>query len=119
MKKKETKRSRVASDILEGLTELHDAVRNGEALDHRFTVRTVELVLKPRDLSSAEIQTLRAKLGASQEIFGAVLGVSADAVQSWEQGRRQPSEVALRMMHFFIRNPKLFRQQIQMKSHAA
>jgi hypothetical protein len=42
------KRSRVASEILEGLTELRDAVRGKVPLDRKFTVRTVEKVLKPR-----------------------------------------------------------------------
>ena len=67
-KKQNTKRSRVASEILEGLTELHEAVPSGASLDHTFTVRTVELVLKPKDLDPEEIRVLHAKLPATNDL---------------------------------------------------
>ncbi len=110
-------RSRVASEVLEGLTELENAVRDGVPLDQKFTVRTVELVLKPIVLDPEEIKLLRLSLGTSQAVFAAVLGISIDLVQAWEQGRREPSASVLRMMHIFKKNPKLFMDQIQFKSN--
>jgi putative transcriptional regulator len=115
-KAKQKKRSRVASEALEGLAELRDAVESGVPLDQKFTVRTVELDLKPREIRPEEIKILRHHLGASQAVFAAVLGVSTDAVQSWEQGRRPPGHTALRMMHMFKHHPKLFVQQIHLRS---
>src|ERR1044071_2266594 len=38
-----------------------------------------------------EIPKLRKKLGLSQSKFAAVLGISIDTLQNWEQGRRQPA----------------------------
>jgi putative transcriptional regulator len=108
-------RSRVAAEILEGLTELDRAVRDRIPLDQKFTVRTVELVLKPKGMDSEEIRLLRLGLKVSQAVFAAVLGVSVDLVQAWEQGRRDPSDSMLRMMHIFNDNPKLFMKQIQLK----
>jgi putative transcriptional regulator len=111
-------RSRVAAEVLEGLLEFEDAVRSGVPLEQRFTVRTVKLVVRPEKMSGAEIRRLRLKLLASQSIFAAVLGVSKDAVQSWEQGRRPPGDSALRMMRIFRDEPALFFRQIMLKPAA-
>ncbi|PYL01612.1 MAG: transcriptional regulator, partial [Verrucomicrobia bacterium] len=35
-----------------------------------------------------DIVKVRSKLGLSQSKFAAVLGISADTLQNWEQGRR-------------------------------
>ncbi len=112
----EKKRSRVANEILEGLTALRDAVSEGVPLGKRFTVRTVKLVLTPEEMPAEQIRMLRSHLSASQSVFAAVLGVSVDALQSWEQGRRAPSESARRMMHIFKDDPKLFTKQIRLKA---
>ena len=112
-------RSRVAAEILEGLQELEATVRSGIPLAQRFTVRTVKLVVRPHPMNSSGIRRLRARLSASQAVFAAVLGVSADAVQSWEQGRRPPSASALRMMHMFEEQPDLFSRQILLRPVAA
>lgn len=109
------RRSRVAAEIFEALTALQDAVASGTPLAQRFTVRTVRLVLQPPRRSPAKIRHLRLALSASQAVFAAVLGVSPDAVQSWEQGRRPPSDSALRMMAIFQEHPDLFARQIQLK----
>src|SRR6266496_4090787 len=38
-----------------------------------------------------DIVKVRSKLGLSQSKFAAVLGISADTLQNWEQGRRSPT----------------------------
>lgn len=59
-------------------------------------------------LTPAEVQTLRAELALSQLQLGQLLGLSATAVASWEQGRRKPdgpSRVLLRLMAALSPNP--------------
>jgi putative transcriptional regulator len=45
----------------------------------------------------------------SQAVFAATLNVSKRTVQSWEQGRRVPSDVALRMLQVVDQNPEVAR----------
>ena len=39
----------------------------------------------------SNIVRVRGKLGLSQSKFAAILGISADTLQNWEQGRRKPT----------------------------
>jgi DNA-binding transcriptional regulator YiaG len=112
--------NRVAHEILEGLTELRDAVRDGKPLDQVFTVRTVDLVLSPELMDTEAIRVLRVcKLRASRAVFAAVLGVSVKLVEAWEQGKRTPKPWALRIMHIFNHDPALFYRQIALKEKQA
>ena len=38
-----------------------------------------------------DIAKVRGKLGLSQPKFAAILGISTDTLQNWEQGRRRPT----------------------------
>lgn len=116
VRKKPRKRSRVAAEVLEGLSELTTALRNRRPLREKFTVRTVELVVDPQAMDAREIRTLRQHLGASQAVFAAVLGVSPASVQAWEQGRRVPAEASLRMMQMFKDDRGLFQKQLRVRS---
>jgi len=50
--------------------------------------RKVVLNLEPTKYSPALVKETRRKLGMSQVLFAQFLGVSARAVQAWEQGYR-------------------------------
>ena len=54
-----------------------------------------------------DIAKVRDKLGLSQSKFAAVLGISADTLQNWEQGRRRPSQAALRLLQLLRTQPVL------------
>ena len=83
------------AEIVEALTEFYEALKQGpEAVTRRFTVRTVELDLKPRTYTAAEVKNVRDLLGLSQPLFARFLGVSVQAVQAWENGGKTPSEMA-------------------------
>ena len=43
----------------------------------------------------------------SQAVFAAVVNVSVKTVQSWEQGVREPSDAALRMLQLMRREPDI------------
>jgi putative transcriptional regulator len=54
-----------------------------------------------------DIAKVRGKLGLSQSKFADVLGISADTLQNWEQGRRQPTGSARVLLKIAIRHPKV------------
>ena len=53
-----------------------------------------------------DVQTVRAKLGASQAEFALMIGVSVATLRNWEQGRRTPDGPALALLRVAARNPK-------------
>ena len=54
-----------------------------------------------------DIAKFRDKLGLSQSKFAAVLGISADTLQNWEQGRRHPTGPARVLLKIATRHPKI------------
>ncbi len=67
--------------------------------------------LKPGRVSRVDPQSdivrLRGKLGLSQSQFAAVLGISADTLQNWEQGRRTPTGPAKVLLKIAARHPEV------------
>ncbi|HXI51734.1 MAG TPA: NadS family protein [Candidatus Saccharimonadales bacterium] len=57
-----------------------------------------------------DIVKVRGKLGLSQSEFAAVLGISQDTLQNWEQGRRQPTGPAKVLLRIAARHPKILLQ---------
>lgn len=68
-------------------------------------LRTVELPAPPKPLKPAEIRALRASMNASQALFARLLNVSSNAVESWEQGIREPRQATLRLLHIARKTP--------------
>ncbi|MGH7991880.1 MAG: helix-turn-helix domain-containing protein [Limisphaerales bacterium] len=54
-----------------------------------------------------DIVKVRGRLGLSQSEFADVLGISADTLQNWEQGRRQPTGPAKVLLKIATRHPKV------------
>lgn len=67
--------------------------------------------LKPGRMFSinpeSDIVRLRGKLGVSQPEFAAILGISADTLQNWEQGRRRPTGPAKVLLKIAVKHPEL------------
>jgi len=70
-------------------------------------LRKVELPPRPKPLKPADIRSLRESLNASQALFARLLNVSSNAVESWEQGIRQPRQATLKLLHIARKNPGL------------
>jgi len=70
-----------------------------------FDLRSVELPAPPKPLKPAEIRALRASMNASQALFARLLNVSSNAVESWEQGIREPRQATLKLLHIAKKNP--------------
>jgi putative transcriptional regulator len=97
---------------LKQFTESLEALPPDAALESRFTVRTVKLSVPPTVCTPKEVKATREILGASQAIFAQFLGVSASAVQDWEQGHKPPRGSACRLMHEIRRDPGYWRQRL-------
>ena len=54
-----------------------------------------------------DIVKVRGKLGLSQSKFATILGISADTLQNWEQGRRQPTGPAKILLKIAKLHPKV------------
>jgi len=52
-----------------------------------------------------DIAKVRGKLGFSQSKFAAILGISADTLQNWEQGRRSPTGPAKVLLKIATKYP--------------
>lgn len=84
-----------------------------DALEHargrRANLRTTRLTLPPapKRMSNREIARLRERLNYSQSVFARVLNVSTKTVQAWEQGTREPSDAALKLLSIADRHPEV------------
>ena len=55
----------------------------------------------------SDIVRVRGKLGLSQSKFASILGISADTLQNWEQGRRRPTGPAKVLLKIAARYPEV------------
>ena len=60
-----------------------------------------------------DIVRVRGKLGLSQSKFAAILGISADTLQNWEQGRRSPTGPAKVLLKIAARHPEVLLEVAQ------
>ena len=69
------------------------------------TLRTTEVPERPPALAAQDLIRLRHQFQMSQGLFAQLLNVSRKTVQSWEQGDRQPSQAALRLLQILGARP--------------
>lgn len=76
---------------------LGDGIRHNRG---EITLRTTELEIPepPPAYRAADVLRVRQQLHMSQPIFAALLHVSVKTIQSWEQGERNPSHAAARLL---------------------
>jgi putative transcriptional regulator len=99
------KKSNLFQDLKNGLEEAI-AWEQGK-IDLRTT--TLTLPEKPPKMTKKQIKDLRENtLKVSQPVFALILGVSPAAVKAWEQGLKQPSGTARRLMQLFGKDPNSF-----------
>ena len=67
--------------------------------------------LKPRRVfrvnPESSIVRVRGRLGLSQSKFAAILGISPNTLQNWEQGRRTPSGPAKVLLKIASKHPEV------------
>lgn len=113
MKKRTPIFSAAGAEIIGALTEFRDALRAKVPLDQKFTVRTVELDLRPREYGAEDVKRTRLILHVSQAIFAKFIGVDVNTVRSWEQGLKNPSPIACRFMDEIAHSPDYWRDRLR------
>lgn len=93
-------------NLFNQLTEsLNQAIEH--ARGERKDLRTTVLPRPPQPITKDEIVSLREELNWSQSIFAHALNVSIKTVQAWEQGLRNPSDAALKLLSIAKKNPNI------------
>ncbi len=93
----------VAAMKRELLEELLTSVKQARAIEHGERKPARSFNIKP----ATDITKVWGKLGLSQSEFAAILGISADTLQNWEQGRRQPTGPAKVLLKIAVRHPEM------------
>ena len=99
------KSSTFGESVIEGLTQLAETLESGGPNSDQSACSGMTLDLDRTPLDSESVKRIRGILGVSQAVFASFLGVSVRAVQSWEQGKKTPSELASRFMDEIRHNP--------------
>ncbi len=80
------------------------------------TVRTNRIVYRPAEMAPKQIVELRRRtLGVSQRLFAELLNVAVQTVHAWEQGRRSPSGLALKVLRMAQSDPAKLQALIETK----
>jgi putative transcriptional regulator len=98
-KKKDKKKNKRKED------QRTPAAASAEKNETRLDLRSVEIPGRPKPMKPAEIRSLREGLNASQALFARLLNVSSNAVESWEQGIREPRQATLKLLYIVRKNP--------------
>lgn len=92
----------VFESIMTGLNEAVDYEKG------KISAPKTKLTIEPLpDISSDDIKAIRNKLGFTQAMFAAVIGVSTKTVEAWETGTNRPIGPARRMISLIQLNPKI------------
>jgi len=83
--------------------ELLESVKQAKAIEKGELKPARTFRLNPK----TDIVKARGKLGLSQSKFAAVLGISADTLQNWEQGRRSPTGPAKVLLKIATKHPEI------------
>lgn len=93
----------------EEFAELKESLQ--QAIEHargeRHDLRTTVLPASPKPMKKLEIIKLRQQLNLSQALFAHMLNVSVKTVQAWEQGLREPSDAALKLLTIAKKHPEV------------
>ena len=83
--------------------ELLESVKQAKAIE-KGELKASRVV---RVNAKTDIGRVRGKLGLSQSKFAAILGISADTLQNWEQGRRSPTGPAKVLLKIAAKHPEI------------
>src|SRR5262245_12610885 len=94
-----------AFDEFEGSLKEALAHARGERADLRVT--RVPIPSAPKPISPSRVVRIRKQMNFSQAMFARLLNVSPRTVQDWEQGRRIPSDAALKLLVVAEKHPEV------------
>jgi putative transcriptional regulator len=93
-------RKELFDELLQSVKEMKD-IQAGRLKPSRVT-RLADLV----DANTPNVAALRARFKLSQAKFAALLGISVDTLQNWEQKRRQPDGPAKVLLRIARTHPE-------------
>lgn len=102
-----TKRVKAFHDLKQALQDAL-AYEQGE----KANVRVSELPPPPKPLSPGQIRAIRKSFNVSQAAFARIINVSANTVESWEQGARRPRDASLKLLTIAQTHPEVFWTQM-------
>jgi putative transcriptional regulator len=88
-------------ELVESVKEMK-AIQSGKRKPARVT-RSEDIVRN----GTPDVATLRASFQLSQPKFAALLGISVDTLQNWEQNRRQPDGPAKVLLRVAATHPEV------------
>jgi putative transcriptional regulator len=96
----DTKKEKVTKEnfedlLLKSVSEASEYVSGERSLTERW----VSLIEEPPIYSKSKIKKIRSEIGISQSAFAKIFGESTSAVQHWEQGKRNMSKSASRLLN--------------------
>lgn len=101
------KKTKMGQELIEGL---QDAVEHARGVK-KLRATPLELPKAAPHWSKTQIVTLRKdRFHMSQPAFAAVLNVTASTIRAWEQGRKEPSGAAERLLQVADRDPGVFQR---------
>lgn len=87
------------------MTGLNEAVEYEKG---KLPAQKTTLTIEPLpDISAEEIKAIRKRLGFTQAMFAAVIGVSTKTVEAWETGTNRPIGPARRMISLIQLDPEI------------
>ena len=72
-----------------------------------LTLKTFTVPEPPPTYTPARVARVRKSLRMSQGVFAHVLNVSTKTVRSWEQGLREPTQAAQRLLEVLEKRPEI------------
>jgi putative transcriptional regulator len=107
--KNQTNKSNYMSD--EAFAGLKAALEGALAYEHGETrdlrVSRIRAPRPPKAMSPKEIARIRRQFNCSQSVFALMLNISPKTVQAWEQGLREPSDAALKLLTIAKKHPEV------------
>lgn len=93
----------------ETFAELEESLKQAVAFTEGRTegFRITRLPAPPPHRSKTQITHIRQRLKFSQASFATLLNVDIKTVQAWEQGLREPSDAALKLLSIAEKHPEV------------
>lgn len=81
--------------LLESVNQVSDYIKGERDLRTHYAT----LIEEPPKYTKTKIKKIRNELGVSQAMFAKIFGESLSAIQHWEQGKRNMSKSASRLLN--------------------
>lgn len=88
-------------------TAMEDALAFERGERRNLKVTRIQIPKRPKGMSPKDIARIRQKFNCSQAVFAMMLNISTKTVQAWEQGSREPSDAALKLLSIAQKHPEV------------